>query len=271
MTKNRYTDVTNNSKPLTLLVIVAIIVVVFLILSYGGVSILGGGTEKLDSEQRLVVAQIDATKEVDAAQAAKHAREQAEAEQTMRAESTATSVKVTETARANEVLVTNTAVSFTATAAQDAINTIVSNNATNTAYPPQATETKVRKEAEDAATDAGWVVEQTATKTAIEIEQTATKTAIEQAETKRRSDLMISWVTPILISLCLILCGISVGLIFIIWKRHVAPIVRAEKAAKLTQIIERLDGLDARWKVVVGIIRRIQYLEERIEHAEDQE
>lgn len=245
-----------DTRPL-LTVIIAAAVIALIVLGGGFV----GGSGGLSPRAQLAVAEVQVVEATEAAEAARRAYEQAQAERQMQAESTAASVRVTEQARDNERVATSTAVSIAATAAQDAANAIADNNATSTAYPPTATAQAVKdvQDAERVAREGQATVNAWATQGAMVIlDATATREAENRAERRENAKVTQGWLIAVLVFLCFASSVASIILIFRIWFIHIKP---------LKQKLERVGSLaDA----VPEVCRRLQRLEERTEHAEEQ-
>ena len=251
MTKNRYTDVTN-SKPLTVLVIFAIIVVLVLVLSYGGVSILGvsvpgdssssGGARE---QEALAAAQVIGATETAVVVVQAHA--QAKAEESMQETSTAVSVSTTEVARSIEVARTAAVYDVESTA-------VVNRNATSTAYPPTATAQAV-KDAQDAewtaregqATANAWAMERTIQEGYATATEVHAQAALADIKTRSNQRWVVLIIVPVSIG------GIGAAGLYV-WTRLL--IMRNKK--------KEPDQHPDQHEFVVGVGRQLQQIDDRI-------
>ena len=265
MPKNVYADVTNKNK-LTVILLVAVLVVVGLIIS--GVVNLQGWPGRT-SEGALVDARINATRVVDAeraevvrrqeavaaANAAKHvatSTAQAQFDQNL------TAVAVAEQERIEHERSTAVAVAAQATATQVRATEVAANNATSTAYPPTATAQVVQATADAESTAISWV----STTEAGDANATATREAKDRTENREDAKVTQGW--WILVGVLAILGSwvICIVLILRIWFKYIVPLRGLQK-----QMI-RLAGLA---NTVPSLHRKVQEIEERIEHAKNQE
>ena len=244
-----------NKNKLTVILLVAVLVVVGLIIS--GVVNLQGWPGRT-SEGALVDARINATEVVQAERAEVARRQEVAATAQAKYDIELTAVAVTGTATANDA--TATLVRATKVAADNATNT--ARPPTETAQAQEATATAEREAIDWMKTQESDDANATATQEIRDANATATHEAKDRAENREDAKVTQGW--WILVGVLALLGSwvICIVLILRIWFKYIVPLRGLQK-----QMI-RLAGLA---NTVPSLHRKVQEIEERIEHAKNQE
>jgi len=248
MTKNKYSDTTNNRiLSASVVAVVALIAGLFIRFS-GGLSIAS------DPESRIAVAHIEQTRSAGVAATRRAERIQADAQATVAADRAiqATAEKQVQNATATQYAEEqNIAATRYAEEQSIAATRYVENvNATSTAFPLTATQ----HEANAIATDVKWAFDST-----VQAQNaTATQVAYEFIKTMREKEVkMESW-QVVFAGACLLGCLACVLFIVRIWIVHLKPLAALVK--NRTRILSMA-------RMVPQLARQLQELEERMQHG----